>query len=54
MVSRFEVLLRESIFGNFKTQTFCKTHGVIDIELLRLSGSLLVLEHYPDKFIILG
>ena len=54
MVSRFEVLLRESIFGHFKTQAFCKTHGVIDIELLRLSWSLLVLEHYPDKFIILG
>jgi len=54
MVSRLEVLLRESIFGNFKTQTFCKTARVIDIELLRLSRSLLVLEHYPDEFIVLG
>ena len=54
MVSRLEVLLRESVFGNFETQTFCKTARVIDIELLRLSRSLLVLEHYPDKFIILG
>jgi len=53
MISRFEVLLRESIFSNFETQTFCKTDGVIDIELLGLSRSLLVLEHYPDKFIIL-
>ena len=54
MVSWLQVLLRESVFGNFETQTFCKTTRVIDIELLRLSRSLLVLEHYPNKFIILG
>lgn len=53
MVPRFEVLLRESIFCDFETKTFCQSHCIIYIELLRLGRGLLVLEHNPHKFIIL-